>query len=1117
MMTGGATMKSPFLGRLALAAGLSTVPAVAAAVPVITGTSAARTSANTGATLRVYCDDCGYATDRVYFPPLSGANFVNPTAFSLNNWVDVRVPETWSGSIQLQKQGVGTMSNAWSHEISFSWSGQRWLVFPFTWVLNSAAAPGVGFTATRDALIDGYDAWECASGASITYGGSTAVANSTNDGVNCIYWSSSGWSPTTVAVTTTWFNIATGELVDANIAFNAQHFTWSATGAAGSMDVGNVGTHEEGHSIGLLDLYGVADEPETMFGFVDNGETQRRVLATDDELGAEFIYPHTRANLLNTTPGGWTAPVVPRTAAGGPSTLPPTLPGNANCYVNIAGLNNGGDCISAGQGRLDLDGVSRSGLVWGSAWDPGEVFAWADVPVVVRGGRHTLTHVLDATDETLESNELDNVGNYQYVWSPLPVGDQVSITRSAPPDPGTGLYDNCDGLSATGGWWGCVASLPQSSGDDYDVQIYDDYVGSTAGFQTPLASSFWGPGQSDFVLWNGNVVGNGEVRYVGVERFTATSATNVLVNASGVVGATLAPATGYGTSVSTPIVTITSGQVVKVHEVYLGSTSTTYSFTLDNLTGDADLNMSLYDTDGDYYGKSDYLRLGFTLGPGTDESFTFQPAATGYYAVVVWKRNTADAGVENTYQLRVGPALSNLTAEYVDTGDTGPNVARTTEWTGGPLTVSPTLPGEAGSHLYYKSRFEGPNPIADYDVALLLDEEQLYLAATPGPPSPLTTLWHLTPAWAAIPGGRHTLGQTVDALAAVAESDETDNASARQFVWDPAAALDRTPLLLARPPQPGTGVHANSNGRRYSRAPSFAWVSGLAATRPLDDYDLYVYDDYASSTLGFSNLRSASQVASNSTDFIVGAFDSSPNTFYPAVVRDAIDGGGMSYHLDHNNDTDRFGHSPFQIWEDQDLPAGRLVDVYSVYLESSEILDLFLRRETGTDNLAFAVFPPTPGGVFSRSEAIASSRVMDSARDTLQFSPSVGGWHPIVVYRTDGTQASTPLTYTFAWSPTQLVDAPRPDAPASLSFSGPFPNPARVGSRFVFALPQAGRTSLELYDVGGRKVATLADGEYGAGRHEVRLAERSLTPGVYWARLSTQGQVLTRRLALLAD
>ena len=80
-----------------------------------------------------------------------------------------------------------------------------------------------------------------------------------------------------------------------------------------------------------------------------------------------------------------------------------------------------------------------------------------------------------------------------------------------------------------------------------------------------------------------------------------------------------------------------------------------------------------------------------------------------------------------------------------------------------------------------------------------------------------------------------------------------------------------------------------------------------------------------------------------------------------------------------------------------------------------------------------------------------------------------------------------------------------------------FPNPFRGRTTFAFALPAAERVTLELYDVRGRLVATLADGRrLPAGPHGLTWSTPPGTPsGAYFYRLDMGSSIRSGRLLLL--
>ncbi len=85
-----------------------------------------------------------------------------------------------------------------------------------------------------------------------------------------------------------------------------------------------------------------------------------------------------------------------------------------------------------------------------------------------------------------------------------------------------------------------------------------------------------------------------------------------------------------------------------------------------------------------------------------------------------------------------------------------------------------------------------------------------------------------------------------------------------------------------------------------------------------------------------------------------------------------------------------------------------------------------------------------------------------------------------------------------------------------LWFARPAPNPSRGEVRFAFSLPRAGAVTVDVLDVSGRRLATVANGAFPAGAHSLRWDGRdgagSLAPaGVYFARFVTPGAAVTRR------
>lgn len=85
--------------------------------------------------------------------------------------------------------------------------------------------------------------------------------------------------------------------------------------------------------------------------------------------------------------------------------------------------------------------------------------------------------------------------------------------------------------------------------------------------------------------------------------------------------------------------------------------------------------------------------------------------------------------------------------------------------------------------------------------------------------------------------------------------------------------------------------------------------------------------------------------------------------------------------------------------------------------------------------------------------------------------------------------------------------------PSVLALDQNHPNPFGPATSIRFSLPTStARASLSVYDLLGRRIATLADGPLEAGPHSVRFDASALSSGVYMYRLEAGGQVLSRRM-----
>jgi hypothetical protein len=95
----------------------------------------------------------------------------------------------------------------------------------------------------------------------------------------------------------------------------------------------------------------------------------------------------------------------------------------------------------------------------------------------------------------------------------------------------------------------------------------------------------------------------------------------------------------------------------------------------------------------------------------------------------------------------------------------------------------------------------------------------------------------------------------------------------------------------------------------------------------------------------------------------------------------------------------------------------------------------------------------------------------------------------------------------------ERVSSPLPEA---FQLNQNYPNPFNPSTTITVDLAAAEKVRMEVFDVLGRRVATLIDGEMPAGSYQVTWDARGLASGVYLYRLVTgRGVAATRKMMLL--
>jgi len=156
---------------------------------------------------------------------------------------------------------------------------------------TSTIPSGLGTTAVKNAMQAGFSAWAGGGVPSISVAtDGTATRYGANHRYELMFGRTGG---STIAVTYTW-RWSDGS-IESDTVFNSR-LPWFVAGSEGDgcdettakYDVGNIATHEFGHTYGLD--HATSDRFETMYAYGFSGETLNRSLATGDVAGVQAIY-----------------------------------------------------------------------------------------------------------------------------------------------------------------------------------------------------------------------------------------------------------------------------------------------------------------------------------------------------------------------------------------------------------------------------------------------------------------------------------------------------------------------------------------------------------------------------------------------------------------------------------------------------------------------------------------------------------------------------------------------------------------------------------------------------------------------------------------------------------
>jgi len=170
------------------------------------------------------------------------------------------------------------------------------------------------------------------------------------------------------------------------------------------------------------------------------------------------------------------------------------------------------------------------------------------------------------------------------------------------------------------------------------------------------------------------------------------------------------------------------------------------------------------------------------------------------------------------------------------------------------------------------------------------------------------------------------------------------------------------------------------------------------------------------------------------------------------------------------------------------------------------------RRSTGpwTPNSYYAYDPVTKAVVDSFNVAVWDKSSTGPLPRGIAFSPTGD-----TVFVGHFDVATLPPVVMFIKNKTVNVDREEGQVPDGYTLSQNYPNPFNPSTQIRFTITETATTTLKVYDMMGREVATLVNEALAPGAYNVKFDAKSLSSGTYVYVLTSGGNRLMNKMLLL--
>jgi photosystem II stability/assembly factor-like uncharacterized protein len=186
----------------------------------------------------------------------------------------------------------------------------------------------------------------------------------------------------------------------------------------------------------------------------------------------------------------------------------------------------------------------------------------------------------------------------------------------------------------------------------------------------------------------------------------------------------------------------------------------------------------------------------------------------------------------------------------------------------------------------------------------------------------------------------------------------------------------------------------------------------------------------------------------------------------------------------------------------------------------ANIIDDIPHDELAVGVSAPLINPDNPDNMFVASFSYGVFQTHDGGANWESFSEGFdpifwGGWLQFAPNDTTRLYLNAPWRSVWSIHRTLVgVEDNAPVLPDKILLSN-YPNPFNASTKISFVLPKEEHFTLNLYDITGRKIATISEATYPAGSHSLNLSLKDHASGIYYLVLDTDDAHITRKMVMI--